>query len=392
MKLFKDIPKNVKALGFVSLLNDAASEMIYPLLPIFLTSVLGVGAGALGVIEGVAESTASLLKLFSGWVSDKLRKRKALILIGYTLAALGRPVIALSRYWWQVAIIRFVDRLGKGIRTSPRDALISISTPDDIKGKAFSLHRAMDHAGAIIGPVCAIVLLRFGMSLKNLFAWALLPGIITIFIVFFFVREKKIETKTKNLDFTFSVLSKKFKVYLLVLVVFTLGNSSDAFLILKAKDAGVTTSLIPLLWIVLPFVKMATSVPGGVWSDVVGRRKVIVSGWIVYALIYLGFGISSRIFHIWGLFALYGIYFGLTEGVEKAFVSDLVSDKFQGTAFGFYHLAVGVAAFPSSVIFGFIWQKFGSFVAFAYGSALAGLASVLLFSLVKEKKELFRYE
>lgn len=390
MRFFKDIPKNVKALGFVSLLNDAASEMIYPLLPIFLTSVLGVGAGVLGVIEGVAESTASLLKLFSGWISDKLKKRKALILIGYTLAALGRPVIALSRYWWQVAIVRFVDRLGKGIRTSPRDALISISTPDDIKGKAFSLHRAMDHAGAIIGPVCAIILLKFGMSLKNLFAWALLPGIITVLIIFFFVREKKIEAKKKNLDFTFSVLSKNFKVYLVILILFTLGNSSDAFLILKAKDAGVITSLIPLLWIVLHFVKMATSVPGGVWSDVVGRRKVIVSGWIVYALIYLGFGFSSRIFHIWVLFALYGIYFGLTEGVEKAFVSDLVSDKFQGTAFGFYHLAVGIAAFPSSVIFGFIWQKFGSLLAFAYGSALAGLSSVLLFSLVKEKKEPFR--
>jgi MFS family permease len=385
MKLFKDIPKNVKALGFVSLLNDAASEMIYPLLPIFLTSVLGVGAGALGIIEGIAESTASLLKLFSGWISDKIKKRKALILVGYSLAALGRPIIALSRYWWQVAVIRFVDRFGKGIRTSPRDALISLSTPENIRGKAFSLHRAMDHAGAIIGPVCAIILLKVGMSLKNLFAWALLPGIITIFIVFFFVREKKIETKTKNINFRFSILSRNFKTYLLILILFTLGNSSDAFLILKAKDTGIATSLIPLLWIVLHFVKMTTSVPGGEWSDRIGRRKVIVSGWIIYALIYLGFGFSSRFFHIWALFAMYGIYFGLTEGVEKAFVSDLVSDKFQGTAFGFYHLAIGIAAFPSSVIFGFIWQKFGSPAAFSYGASLAGLASLLLLSLVKEE-------
>ncbi|MBN1694235.1 MFS transporter [candidate division WOR-3 bacterium] len=384
--MFKDVPGNVKALGFVSLLNDAASEMIYPLLPIFLTSVLGVGAGALGVIEGIAESTASLLKLFSGWFSDKIRKRKILILIGYSLAALGRPVIALSRYWWQVAAIRFVDRLGKGIRTSPRDALISLSTPEDIKGKAFSLHRAMDHAGAIIGPLCAIILLKIGMNLKSLFAWALLPGIITVFIVFFFVREKKIEAKAKSVDFKFSVLSRNFKAYLIILIVFALGNSSDAFLILKAKDIGITTSLIPLLWIVLHFVKMTTSIPGGEWSDKVGRRKVIVGGWIVYALIYLGFGLSSRIFHIWGLFALYGVYFGLTEGVEKAFVSDLVSKKFQGTAFGFYHLAVGIAAFPSSVIFGFIWQNLGSFAAFAYGASLAGIASILLFSLVREKK------
>ena len=387
MKIFKDIPRNVKALGFVSLLNDAASEMIYPLLPIFLTSVLGVGAGALGVIEGIAESTASLLKLFSGWFSDKIKKRKALILLGYSLAALGRPVIAFSQYWWQVAVIRFIDRLGKGVRTSPRDALISISTPDDIKGKAFSLHRAMDHAGAIIGPLFAIILLKAGMSLKNLFLWALLPGIVTIFIILFFVREKKTQAKGQNIEFKFSILSKNFRVYLLILILFTLGNSSDAFLILKAKDAGITISLIPLLWIVLHFVKMITSVPGGQWSDRVGRRKVIVSGWIIYALIYLGFGFASRLFHIWGLFAIYGIYFGLTEGVEKAFVSDLVSKEFQGTAFGFYHLAVGIAAFPSSVIFGFIWQRFGSFTAFSYGASLAGIASILLLSLVKEGKK-----
>ena len=387
MNFFKDIPKNVKALGFVSLLNDAASEMIYPLLPIFLTSVLGVGAGALGIIEGIAESTASLLKLFSGWFSDKIKKRKALILIGYSLAAFGRPVIAFSRFWWQVAAIRFIDRLGKGVRTSPRDALISVSTPDNIKGKAFGLHRAMDHAGAIIGPLTAIILLKFGMSLKNLFLWALLPGIITIFIIFLFVKERKIQTKEKSIKFEFSALSRNFKTYLLILILFTLGNSSDAFLILKAKDAGIAVSLIPLLWIVLHFVKMISSVPGGQWSDRVGRRKVIVSGWIVYALIYLGFGFSSQIFHIWVLFAFYGIYFGLTEGVEKAFVSDLISKEFQGTAFGFYHLAVGIAAFPSSVIFGFIWQKLGPFKAFSYGATLAGIASILLLLLVKEEKK-----
>jgi MFS family permease len=384
MKLFKGIPRNVKALGFVSLLNDAASEMIYPLLPVFLTSVLGVGAGALGVIEGIAESTASLLKLFSGWVSDKTKKRKVLILLGYGLAVLGRPLVAFSRYWWHVAIIRFVDRLGKGVRTPPRDALISLSTSGEIRGKAFSLHRAMDHAGAIIGPICAIALLKAGMSLKSVFTWALIPGILTLFIIFFFVREKRIEAKAKKIDFKLSVLTKNFKTYLLILVLFTLGNSSDAFLILKARDAGIATALIPLLWIVLHFVKMATSIPGGEWSDRVGRRKVIVTGWVVYALIYLGFGFASRVFHIWALFASYGVYFGLTEGVEKAFVSDLISDKFQGTAFGFYHLAVGVAAFPSSVVFGFIWQKFGSLTAFSYGAGLAGIASVLLLSLVKE--------
>ena len=386
MKLFKDIPRNVKALCFVSLLNDAASEMIYPLLPIFLVSVLGAGPGALGVIEGVAETTASLLKLFSGWISDKLKKRKFLVLIGYSLAAFGRPLISITIAWWQVAVIRFIDRLGKGVRTSPRDALISLSTPEDIRGKSFGFHRAMDHTGAIIGPVVAMVLLKYGMSLKNIFLWALLPGIITVIIVIFFVREKRVISESKKVDFKLSVLSRNFKNYLFIIILFTLGNSSDAFLILKAKDTGIPIALIPLLWIVLHFVKMSTSIPGGVWSDKIGRRRVIVTGWMVYALIYLGFGFSSNIWQIWGLFALYGIYFGLTEGVEKAFVSDLVVREFQGTAFGFYHLAVGIAAFPSSVIFGFIWQRFSSLTAFTYGAALAGLASILLLSFVREKR------
>ncbi len=386
MKLFKDIPRNVKALGFVSLLNDAASEMIYPLLPIFLISVLGAGPGALGVIEGIAETTASLLKLFSGWISDKLKKRKFLILIGYSLAAFGRPLISVTIAWWQVAVIRFIDRVGKGVRTSPRDALISLSTPENIRGKSFGFHRAMDHTGAIIGPVVAMVLLKYGMSLKNIFLWALLPGIITVIIVIFFVREKRVISESKKVDFKLSVLSRNFKTYLFIIILFTLGNSSDAFLILKAKDTGIPIALIPLLWIVLHFVKMSTSIPGGVWSDKIGRRRVIVTGWMVYALIYLGFGFSSNIWQIWGLFALYGIYFGLTEGVGKAFVSDLVTKEFHGTAFGFYHLAVGIAAFPSSVIFGFIWQRFGSLTAFTYGAALAGFASILLLSLVREKE------
>jgi MFS family permease len=386
MKIFKDMPGNVKSLGFVSLLNDAASEMIYPLLPIFLTSVLGAGPGALGVIEGIAETTASLLKLFSGWISDKLKKRKFLVLIGYSLAAFGRPLIAITRAWWQVAVIRFVDRLGKGIRTSPRDALISLSTPEEIRGKAFGFHRALDHAGAIIGPLTAIILLRYGLSLKNIFLWALLPGIITILIVIFFVKEKRITSKSNTIDFKLSDLTRNFKTYLFIIILFTLGNSSDAFLILRAKDVGIPIVLIPLLWMVLHFVKMTTSIPGGVWSDKIGRRRVIVTGWMVYALIYVGFGLSSNTWHIWSLFALYGIYFGLTEGVGKAFVSDLVTEEFHGTAFGFYHLAVGIAAFPSSVIFGLIWQKFGPLTAFTYGAILAGLASILLLSFVREKK------
>ncbi|MEO0292915.1 MAG: MFS transporter [candidate division WOR-3 bacterium] len=385
MKPLKDIPRNVKALGIVSLLNDAASEMIYPLLPVFLVSVLGAGPGILGIVEGISESTASLLKLISGWVSDKIRKRKFLIFIGYFLSGLGRPLIGLAGMWWQVAFIRFLDRLGKGIRTSPRDALISLSTPSEKKGKSFGFHRAMDHLGAIIGPIFAVILLKFGLSLKSLFLSSLLPGIITIIIVTLFVKEKEFKNNFRKNIGDFSVLSKNFKLYLFIIILFTLGNSSDAFLILKAKDTGIGVNFIPILWILLHFVKMVSSIPGGELSDKIGRRKVIAAGWIIYALIYLGFGFSFKAFHIWSLFALYGIFFGLTEGVEKAFVSDLVNKESQGTGFGLYHLTVGIAAFPSSVIFGFIWQKFGSFSAFAYGAFLGIIASILLLSLVRER-------
>ena len=378
------LPKNVVSLGFVSFLNDAASEMIYPLLPVFLTKVIGAGPGFLGVIEGIAEATASLLKLFSGYITDKIKKSKFLIFIGYFLATFGRPIIAFTKLWWQVGIVRFVDRIGKGIRTSPRDALISHSVSPEIKGKAFGFHRAMDHLGAIVGPLTALILLKFGIQLKTIFLLAVIPGIISLIILSIFVEEKVKKIEHNKLNFNLKVFSFSFKYYLFVVVLFTLSNSSDTFLIYRASETGISTAMIPLLWMVLHFVKATLSIPGGIWSDKIGRKKVIITGWIVYALIYLGFGFATRFWHIWALFALYGIYFALTEGVEKAFVSDLAPKEWQGTAFGLFNLAVGIAAFPSSVIFGVIYQAFGGKIAFIYGSSLAILSSILL-TFVREK-------
>lgn len=381
----KGLPKNVVYLGLISFLNDAASEMIYPLLPVFLTKVIGAGPGFLGIIEGIAEATASLLKLFSGYISDKFKRSKFLIFIGYGLATFGRPLIALSRIWWHVAVIRFIDRVGKGIRTSPRDALISHSVSPDIKGKAFGFHRAMDHFGAIVGPLTAMILLRFGLTMKTVFLLAVIPGIISLIILSIFIEEKIDKNRHNKLNFNLKVFPFSFKYYLFVVILFTLSNSSDTFLIFRANETGVPVAFIPLLWMVLHFVKAVLSVPGGMWSDKIGRKRVIIVGWVVYSLIYLGFGFATMFWHIWILFALYGIYFALTEGVEKAFVSDLSPKEYQGTAFGLFNLAIGIAAFPSSVIFGFIYQGLGAKVAFIYGASLAILSSILIL-FVKEKR------
>jgi MFS family permease len=382
-------PRNVFALGWTSFLNDTASEMIYPLLPVFLTMTLGVGAAFLGLIEGIAESTASLVKLFSGWLSDRLGKRKGLVLFGYGLAAVARPLIAVSHAAWQVLLIRAGDRAGKGVRGSPRDALVAASCEENERGKAFGFQRSMDHAGAIVGPLLAsLVLFLIPGNYRLMFALASIPGTLTLPLIALSVREVKPASSParKAVKLSLSPFSRKFKVYLAVLVLFTLGNSSDAFLLLRAKTLGVGVALLPILWIVLHLVKMLTSVPGGVLSDRLGRKGVIVAGWLIYALVYLGFGMAGKSWQVWALFAVYGLFFGLTEGVEKAFVADLVPEALRGTAYGLYNFAIGIAALPASLILGLIWQTTRSaLLAFGLGGALAFLASLLLWLFVREK-------
>ncbi len=382
-------PRNVFALGWTSFLNDAASEMIYPLLPVFLTTTLGAGAAFLGLIEGIAESTASLLKLFSGWLSDRIGKRKGLVLFGYGLAAVARPLISISHAAWQVLLIRAGDRAGKGVRGSPRDALVAGSCEESERGKAFGLQRAMDHAGAIAGPLLASGLLFLVPGNYRLtFALASIPGLLTLPLIAWGVREIKppASSTAQGVRLTLAPFSGKFKAYLAILVLFTLGNSSDAFLLLRAKTLGVGIALLPILWIVLHIVKMTTSIPGGMLSDKIGRRGVIVAGWLIYALTYLGFGLAGKAWQAWALFAFYGLFFGLTEGVEKAFVADLVPETLRGTAYGLYNFAIGIAALPASLLLGLIWQTTQSaLLAFGLGGALAFLASLLLWLFVRER-------
>jgi MFS family permease len=372
---------NVLWLSVASFLNDAASEMIYPLLPLFLTGTLGVGAAFVGVVEGVAESASSLLKLASGWLADRTGRRKAPTVVGYAIAALGRPLIAVTTAGWQVLAVRLTDRVGKGVRTAPRDALLAESVPVEQRGAAFGLHRAADHAGAVAGPLIAsALLLAWPGDLRTVFALAVIPGLLTVGAVLWKVRETAPAapaTAAPPLP-RWSELGPTLPRYLAVLALFTLGNASDAFLLLRAAEAGVPVAAIPLLWGALHVSKAIFSVWGGRLSDRIGARRAIVAGWMVYAAVYAGFAVVGAAWQVWALFLVYGLYFGLTEAPEKALVAALAPEGRRGSAFGAYHAAVGIAALPASVLFGVLWQVFGAPVAFAVGAGFALAAALLL--------------
>ncbi|MDI6782966.1 MAG: MFS transporter [bacterium] len=390
-KRFFGLSKNVVALGFVSFLTDVSSEMIYPLLPIFLTAVLGVGPAFVGLVEGVAETTASIVKFFSGWFSDRIRKRKALVFIGYFLSSFTRPLVALATAGWHILAIRFSDRVGKGIRTSPRDALVASSCSESDRGKAFGFHRGMDHAGAVLGPLLAFALLvLLPNQYRLVFALASIPGIISLIVIAWFVREtipllevRSQKSEVRKISLSLKPFDKRFKSFLVIVILFTLGNSSDVFLILRAESLNIPVPLLPILWVVLHIVKTVSSMPGGMLSDKIGRKTVIIAGWLIYALVYFGFAFASSAWHIWALFATYGFFFGLTEGTEKALVADLVPNELRGTAYGLYNFAIGIAALPASLLMGIIWEEFGVASAFLFGSGLAFLAAALFLLFVK---------
>ncbi|MEP6492380.1 MAG: MFS transporter [bacterium] len=369
--------RNVYVLGALSFFNDVSSEMIYPLLPVFLSTVLGANAGFIGAIEGAAESVAALLKLASGWWSDRVRRRKPLVVAGYVLASAVRPLVAIAQSATQVLLIRVSDRVGKGIRNSPRDALIADSVDPSLRGRAFGVRSAADNAGALLGPLIAFAILRWShASLRTVFWLAAFPGVIAIGIAVFGIREVERQRAAAQTKAELGAgMGGRFWAFLVVIFVFTLGNSTDAFLLLRAKELGVSVVFAPILWALLNGVKSVSNVPGGALSDRVGRRPVLVAGWLAYAAVYFLFARASQAWHAWALFASYGIYFGLTEGTELALVADVVPKERRGAAYGWYYLAVGIGALPASLMFGVIWDRFGSPTAFAVGAGLAVIAA-----------------
>lgn len=386
--------KNIFFLSLTSFLNDVSNEIIYPLLPIFLTTVLGAGTAFVGLVEGVAETTASLLKLFSGWFSDKIKKRKVFVVFGYTLSSVTRPLMALAISPWNVLMIRFIDRVGKGLRNSPRDALIADSCGADEKGKSFGFNRAMDHVGAMVGSlVVFILLLGVTKNYRLIFALASIPALLAVIVVAFFTSEvvpqnKRGQFSTRNLSSQRELspfANKKFKVFLFAVFIFTLGNSSDAFLLLRAKSLGVGLVFIPMLWFLLHLVKSITSTPSGVISDKFGRRRIILLGWLIYSLVYFGFGFAKSQYQIWLLFGVYGLFYGLTEGVERALVADLVPQEVRGRAYGIYNFIIGIAALPASLLMGILWQSFGPKAAFLFGASLALVAALVFLFCIKNQ-------
>ncbi len=395
---------NVLMMGLVSFFTDISSEMIYPLLPVFLTGLVPVGAVAIyiGLIEGISESVANLLKIFSGRFSDVIKKRKMLTVLGYGISTLFRPAMALAASGLHIVAFRFADRVGKGIRTSPRDALISDSVDPSVRGLAFSFHRAMDHAGAVLGPVISILVIyafwgrALGQdrsaiaspeemhTLRWLFGASLIPGLFAMVMLILKVREIAppsagiVPSKSDITGNDYRRLSARFYCYLAIVAIFTLGNSSDLFLVYYAKTKF-DLSLIHLigLWILLHISKILFSLPGGFLSDKLGRRFAIVTGWILYATVYLGMAVVGKLGFFVLLIFVYGAYYGLTEGAERAMVADFVPSDRRGKAYGLYHGAVGLAALPASLLFGFLWSRFGPQLSFTIGAILAGIATLL---------------
>ncbi len=389
----RNLPRNVWAVSATSFFMDVSSEMVINILPLFLANVLGVQTALIGVIEGVAEATASILKLFSGWLSDRLHQRKWLAVIGYGLSAFSKPFFYFATTWEGVAAVRWVDRVGKGIRTAPRDALIADSIDPKQRGLAFGFHRAADTAGALVGLLIAlfVVWLSEGsgtdltaQTFRVVVLVSLIPALLSVISLAFGAKDVTVKGRRAAPKFAFRALGRPFMIFMLIVGVFTLGNSSDAFLVLRAQNLGV--SVIGVLAMIATFnlIYALISTPAGSLSDRIGRRKLIVGGWMVYALIYLGFGLAQTGWQVWVLYALYGGYYGMAYGTANALVADLVPAELRGTAYGSYNAIIGLLAFPASVIAGVLWQGvgawpgFGPSAPFIFGGTLALIAAALM--------------
>lgn len=395
----KDLPRNIWAVSFASFFMDISSEMVLNLVPLFLQNVLGVQTAIIGVIEGVAETTASILKLFAGWISDKLKSRKWLAVLGYGISALSKPFFFFANTWEAIAGVRWADRVGKGIRTSPRDALVADSIDEKRRGLAFGLHRAADTAGAMLGILSALAIVYFvqerrGISLatlgRNTFhiivLFSLLPAILAVLSLIFGAKEVEVKGQRNLPKFGFKSLGKKFVIFVIIVAIFTLGNSSDAFLTLRAQNQGKGLNLIGILAMLVCFnlVYALVSTPAGRLSDKIGRKKLLIAGWSIYALVYFGFGFSNQGWDFFLFYIIYGLYYGLTYGTINAMIADLVPANMRGTAYGTYNFVIGIMTFPASVIAGVLWQGVGRWqglgapAPFIFGGSMALIATLLL--------------
>lgn len=389
----KNLPRNIWAVGFTSMFMDISSEMVMNILPLFLSNVLGVQTSIIGLIDGIAEATASILKLFSGWLSDRLGGRKWLAVAGYGLSALVKPFFYIANSWGLVAGVRWADRVGKGIRTAPRDALVADSVTPDVCGLAFGFHRAMDTAGAFIGILIAALVVWLTQKSDVLLARStfqiivlasLLPALLAVLSLVVGAQDVAVQGQRAAPKFSLRNMGKPFTIFMVIVSLFTLGNSADAFLVLRAQNLGVSVLGILIMLAAFNLIYTLVSTPAGSLSDRIGRRRLIIGGWLVYAVIYFGFALARSSWQVWVLYALYGVYYGLAYGSAHALVADLVPENLRGTAYGTYNAVIGLLAFPASFIAGVLWQGIGAWTGFGpsapffFGGLLALLAALLM--------------
>ncbi len=392
-KKIKNLPRNVWAVSLTSFFMDISSEMIINILPLFLSNVLGMRTVVIGAIEGIAEATSSVLKIFSGWFSDRLKSRKGLAVLGYTLSAVAKPFFYFANSAGMITGIRVADRIGKGIRTAPRDALVADSVETKNRGVAFGFQRAADTAGAMVGLIIALGVVWFTQqyvekitrsTFQLIVLISIIPAFLAVLSLVLGTKETRVEGQRQMPKFAFKALGKNFMIFMMIVAIFDLGNSSDAFLVLRAQERGISVAGILMMLVVFNLVYTVTSLPAGSLSDRVGRKKVILGGWLVYALIYMGFALAKSAAVVWLLYICYGFYYGLSYGTTKALVADLVSEELRGTAYGTYNAVLGVLDFPASLIAGLLWQGAGNWAGFGpsapfwFGGGMALLAVALM--------------
>jgi MFS family permease len=389
----RQLPRNIWAVGLTSFFMDISSEMVLNILPLFLANVLGIKTDIIGLIEGFAEATASILKLFSGWLSDKLGGRKWLAVLGYSLSAISKPFFYFANTWELVAGVRWADRVGKGVRTAPRDALVADSVTTETRGLAFGFHRALDTAGAMVGIIIAVLVVWLSQrntldlsrpTFQTIVLISLLPAFLAVLSLVFGAKDVTVKEKRAAPKFSLRGMGKPFTIFLIIVSIFTLGNSSDAFLVLRAQNLGISVAGILVMLVMFNLIYALVSTPAGMLSDRVGRKRLIIGGWLVYSIIYLGFAFSRTSWQVWFLYVLYGIYYGLAFGSANALVADLVPVTLRGTAYGTYNAIIGILAFPASFIAGMLWQGIGSWSGFGpsapfmFGGVLALIAALLM--------------